>query len=64
MGRNTQHQHFSSTTTNAILAGTGMLIGILGYENRDTLVGELALGVGANLIALGIAFGVRELVQA
>lgn len=46
---------------NGIVIGTGALIGLLGWQERDRPFGLFLISVGGGLGALGLAFFVREL---
>lgn len=45
---------------NGLIAGTGLVVGVLGWNNQETPLGRLLLGAGGGLTALGIAFLIRE----
>lgn len=55
-----KHLTVSAATFNTVLAGSGVVMGLIGYGTRETPVGQLMLGVGANLTAIGIAFAIHE----
>jgi hypothetical protein len=46
---------------NLSLVVTGVLIGLAGYEGRETPLGQVGLGAGGSLAAVGLAFFIQEL---
>jgi len=60
LAMNHRHMTVSAATFNSVLAGSGVIMGLIGFQTRETPVGQLMLGVGANLTAIGIAFAIRE----
>jgi hypothetical protein len=57
---NGRHMTVSPATFNSVLAGSGVVMGLIGFQTRETPVGQLMLGIGANLTAIGIAFAIHE----
>lgn len=46
---------------NGVIMGTGLVTGLVGWNNQDKPIGRMLLGAGGGLTALGIAFLIREL---
>lgn len=46
---------------NGIIMSTGLVAGVIGWNNQNTPLGRLLLGAGGGLTALGIAFLIREI---
>jgi len=43
------------------LAAVGVGIGVLGFKNRQSVAGAIALGTGSSVAAVGITFLIREI---
>lgn len=52
---------FSKTTVNLALMGGGVLLGLVGANNRETALGAVALQAGGSVAAVALAFFIKDL---
>lgn len=55
------NMRLTPTTVNLVTVGTGIVLGLVSYQYRESPIGATLLGAAGSIAAIGLYFFIREL---